>query len=258
MVREDISVSAELDQDAAHPGFWRWVYRHYYPRADKIVCVSEFARKDLVENFGIPRAKIVVIYNPVDVERVRRLAEASESPYKGPGPHLVAVGRLWRQKGFDLLLDALAQVRKAIPARLTILGEGPLEADLKAQAQKLGLLDSVRFAGFQTNPYPFFKHADLFVLSSRYEGLPLVVLEALALGKPVVAMDCPGGAREILEGCPGGWLVPELDARHLADTLEAALRPGEGSPPPVEPLETRLNKFSAEHIVQDYQNYFAE
>ena len=199
-------------------------------------------------------AKMVVIYNPMDVERVRRLADAGENPFADPGPHLVAVGRLWKQKGFDVLLDSLALIRNSLAAKLTIVGEGPLELELKAQSERLGLSGAVRFVGFQPNPYAYLKHADLFVLSSRYEGLPNVVLEALALGKPVVATDCPGGVREIIEGCRSGRLVPSDNPRLLAEAIVAALKSRNENSSTAHSLEKLLEKFGVERVTAQYED----
>ena len=256
IVRVDISVSEDMAQTTRHSGLWRWLYRHFYSSADKIICVSDFVRNDLAEHFGIPLKKMVLIYNPVDVQRVRQLADVGESPYLGGGPHLLAIGRLSWQKGFDVLLDALALVRKKILAQLTILGEGPLETDLKAQKERLGLMESVRFVGFQTNPYPYFKHADLFVLSSRYEGLGNVILEAMALGVPVVATDCPGGVREILAGWGMGLLVPNLNPQALADGIISALSDRAPSASRTGNLEGVPDKFKIERVMKQYEDLF--
>ena len=253
IVREGISVSAYLAQDSQHPGLSRWLYRHYYARADKIICVADYIRNDLAEHFGIPLAKMILIYNPMDVERVRHLADAGENPLTDPGPHLVAVGRLWRQKGFDVLLDALALVRNLLPAKLTILGEGPLELDLKAQSERLGLSGAVQFVGFQPNPYPYLKHADMFVLSSRYEGLPNVVLEALSLGTPVVATDCPGGVREILQGCSMGCVVPSSNPPLLAEAIISAFKSRKEKSSNARDMAGLLDRFGVERVMAQYE-----
>jgi glycosyltransferase involved in cell wall biosynthesis len=182
VIREVTPVSVRLPQQSRHPGPWRRLYR-LYSRADKVICVSDFVLNDLAEGFGVPREKMVRIYNPVDSVRVTQLAGAAASPFFGTGPQLVAAGRLSKEKGFDLLVDAMSLVRQTLPhAQLTVLGDGPLRLDLEDQRARLGLGQAVRWVGTQTNPYPFFRHADLYVLTSRFEGLPNVVLEALAPG----------------------------------------------------------------------------
>jgi len=256
LVCEATIVSTCLAMQEGHARVWTWLYRHFYKFADKIICVSDSVLIDLVQNFAVPREKTVRIYNPVDVQRIKRLADSAPSPYQAPGPHLVAAGRLSNEKGFDLLLDAMALVRQTFPsAQLTVLGDGPLEAGLKAQRDRLGLREAVHFAGFQPNPFPYFKHADLFVLGSRYEGLGNVVLEALALGVPVVATDCPGGPREIAEGIAGVTLVRPANSQLLAD---AAVNLLTGRVPLLPALSRPISfeKFSARRIVAKYESLF--
>jgi glycosyltransferase involved in cell wall biosynthesis len=184
---------------------------------------------------------------------VRRLADAAENPYNGPGPHMIAMGRLQHQKAYDVLLTAFTAVRKAIPgARLTILGEGPLEGQLKQQAAGLGVVDAVAFAGFQANPWPYVKHADLFVLASRYEGLPNSVLEALALGVSVVATDCPGGTREIQKSAGQIVLVPPESPDALAEAMIAALNSRQGRSSAAKESDESLRRFDIQTIVEEY------
>jgi glycosyltransferase involved in cell wall biosynthesis len=169
--------------------------------------------------------QIVRLYNPVDVERIRAQAAAGASPLGGAGPHVVAAGRLGHQKGFDMLLDAFAGARaRGVAGSLTILGNGPDRSALEEQAARLGVTDAVRFVGFQANPFAYFAAADLFVLSSRYEGLPNAALEALACGCPVVAFDCPRGVREIVQDGRNGVLLPPEDVVGLRETLVRLLR----------------------------------
>jgi len=223
LIRQAAMASALLPEETRHPQVWAWLYRRLYKRADTVVCLSDSMVDDMAEHFGVPRDKMVRIYNSVDVQRVRELAEIGENPYSGPGPHLVTAGRLSREKGFDLLLAAMPAVLRALPqARLTILGEGPLRAGLTDQARELGIEEAVSFPGFQQNPWRYFLHADLFVLSSRYEGLPNALLEALALDVRVVATDCPSGVREIAEADPRVVLVPREDPGSLAQAIVRA------------------------------------
>jgi glycosyltransferase involved in cell wall biosynthesis len=131
---------------------------------------------------------------------------------------LVSAGRLTYQKGFDMLIDAVARCTRSV--HLTILGEGPLRRELEERARAKGVSDRVRFAGFLKNPYPFFAQSDAFVLSSRYEGFPNVVLEALACGAPVIALPAPGGVREILEPIAGCVIAKQLTTDSLVQAIE--------------------------------------
>lgn len=220
LVREAAISSTVLAEETNFPMVWAWLYKHFYKRADKIVCLSESMVDDLVSHFGVPREKIVRIYNPVDSNKVRELARTEKNPYTGAGPHIVTAGRLSRQKGFDLLLNAMPAVLRRFPhAELAILGNGPLSGCLMRQAQALGVADAVAFLGFQPNPWPYIKHADVFVLASRYEGLPNILLEARALNVPAIATDCPGGTREIAEVDSGVRLVPSEDVGALTSAI---------------------------------------
>jgi glycosyltransferase involved in cell wall biosynthesis len=135
------------------------------------------------------------------------------------------VGRLSREKGFDLLLEAMARVREQFPdADLLIAGAGPEEAALKAQCRKLGLEHAVRLAGHLQRPSIYFPGASAFVLASRHEGLPNALLEAAAAGLPIVASPASGGIVDLLRGQPGAWLAARIDAGALADSILAALR----------------------------------
>lgn len=224
-IARESAVISETLKASRWPRAWRWVYRLVYRRFDAVICQSRYMYDDLVNHFGLPPHRGVVINNPLDIERVRSLA--GQERERLPGDHLpgrsplqlVAAGRLSREKGFDILLDALAQVRSRSFV-LTLLGEGPLLVQLQEQARRLGLEAHVRFAGFQGNPFPYFRRADAFVLSSRTEGFPNVVLESLACGTPVIALPGPGGTAEILEGLSGCVIVDAVESTALARAIE--------------------------------------
>ena len=248
VVREAVIPSALFRQENQNIQLWGWLYRTFYKRADRVVCLSDSMVSDLAESFRIPREKLVRIYNPVDTEKVRERAEIGSNPFSGTGPYLVAAGRVCRQKGFDLLIEAMPAVLRRFPdAQLFILGEGPLEEELKEQAQNLGLQDKIIFLGFQANPWLYLKHADAFILPSRYEGLPNVLLEALALGTPVVVSDCPGGIREIKESVGNMALVPPENPGALAEAIIAVC----GSPAPA---IKSLGRFDLQQVVSEYSN----
>lgn len=213
----------------------RWAMRLLYPRADALVGVSGHIADELRQLAGA-RVRVAHVPNPVDLGRLRAAAQAAAAhPWMqaAGGPCVVAIGRLAEQKDFATLLCAFAIVRQRLPAaRLLILGEGPQRAALAGLAGRLGIADAVNLAGFLANPYPSLRAAAAFVLSSRWEGMPNVLLEALALGVPVVATDCASGPREILDGDRHGLLVPVGDAPAMAagilDVLGGATRRGHG------------------------------
>ncbi|MDQ3776532.1 MAG: glycosyltransferase [Pseudomonadota bacterium] len=250
--REGCVVSETLTE-YTHPRLWAWAYRRFYARFDVVVCQSLDMRDDLVGHFAFPPVKAVIIHNPVDIERIRCLAADVSSRDHEPAawrtetaPHLVAAGRLSRQKGFDLLIEALALCDGRQP-RLTLLGEGPLRAALEELARQRGVAERVRFAGFQKNPYPFFVRADAFVLSSRYEGFPNVVLEALACGTPVIAMPSPGGVAEIAELAGGVLLAPAVDAESLSVAIKRFCGGETGT------RRITLTSFHVGKIVEQYE-----
>ncbi|MEB2285580.1 MAG: glycosyltransferase [Myxococcales bacterium] len=200
-------------------------YLRLVRKADRIVTQTAAVAERLGREIAPRPGQVECIHNPVDAERLAAAAARSTSPFTDPGPHVLAMGRLTRQKGFDLLLEAFARVcAEGVRARLTIVGIGELETELGARARALGLADVVDFVGFQEQPERFFAHADVFVLSSRYEGMPNVALEALACGLPIVAFDCPYGVSEIVRDGVNGRLLPAGDVGALAAALLDLLR----------------------------------
>lgn len=200
--------------------------RHLLVRTEGIVAVSEGSKSDLVLRVGVPPERIQVLHNPVVTDELyERAAEPLDDPWFGPDepPVVVGVGRLAPQKDFATLIRAFARARRGRPARLVLLGEGPERSTLQRLVAELGLSADVRLAGFAPNPYPYLGRADVLASSSRWEGLPTVLIEALALGTPVVATDCESGPREILEDGRLGSLVGIGDAAALGKAILDAL-----------------------------------
>lgn len=194
----------------------RWLYR----RVDAVVAVSTGVAEDL-RRLGIPDGCIHVIHNPVDCQRLRRLAEIGPSfPEATKAPYIIALGRLTEAKDYPSLLQAYASSKLRWTHRLVIVGGGELLDHLHDLARELGVADHVLLAGEIGNPFRVLAGAALLVLSSRWEGYPNVLLEALALGVPVVATDCPHGPREILDDGRYGHLVPLGDAEALAAAMD--------------------------------------
>ncbi|GAA5337061.1 glycosyltransferase [Thermus antranikianii] len=228
-----------------------WVY----PKAHGVVAVSQGLAEELVEAFRVPRDKVRVIYNPVvSPELFQKAEEDLRHPWFEPGqpPVFLGVGRLSREKNFPLLLRAFARVRRRASSRLLILGEGRERGFLEALVRELGLSEDVALPGFVSNPYPFMRKATALVLSSQYEALPTVLIEAMALGTPVVATDCPFGPREILEEGRWGRLVGADDELGLANAMQEVLE----NPPTLEEREAMKRvaweRFSVDRVVQNY------
>jgi glycosyltransferase involved in cell wall biosynthesis len=229
------------------PYFIRW----FYGWADDVIAVSEGVADDVAGIAGLDRQRIHVIYNPVDTDHVKALAaEPLQHPWFGPGgpPVVVSAGRLTRQKDFPSLLRAFARIRQSRPARLMILGEGEERASLENLARELDCQDAVALPGFVPNPYPYMAAGGVFVLSSAWEGFGNVLIEAMALGVPVVSTDCPSGPAEILGGGRYGTLVPVSDVDALARAIAATL----DDPPETSHSIERATSFSCEQITSQY------
>jgi glycosyltransferase involved in cell wall biosynthesis len=223
-----------LSQETRHEsrlsaGLWPPLLRIFYPWAASVVAVSRGVADDLARMSGLPRDSVDVIYNPVITPTVMALArEAPNHPWFAPGqpPVILGVGRLTRQKDFLTLVRAFAEIRRHRAGRLIILGEGEDRLALEGLARELGVADDVALPGFQDNALAYMAGSALFVLSSAWEGLPTVLIEALAAGTRVVSTDCHSGPREILQEGRLGALVPVGDAPALAAAmLEALERP---------------------------------
>lgn len=229
LVRQNSTVSATLASGGV-PRYTRLLYRLLYRRADRVICQSRAMAEDLAHEIGIPSEQIAVLPNPVDLEGIIA-AQGTPAAWSGDGPHLLAAGRLAPEKGFDLLIEALIKVRKRFPrADLTIAGSGREKTALLELSRQSNLRGAIRFADGLETPYAFFPGATLFVLSSRYEGMPNALLEAAAAGLPLVATPASGGVVDLLREEEGAWLADSVSAGALAQALILALesiRPGD-------------------------------
>ncbi|MBA3318826.1 MAG: glycosyltransferase [Gemmatimonadales bacterium] len=224
--------------------------RTFYPWATSVVAVSRGAADDLARTTGLPRDRVDVVYNPVITPAILAQAAARpDHPWFGGGqpPVILGAGRLTRQKDFPTLIRAFAEVRRRRPARLIILGEGEDRAALETLIAELGLGGDVALPGFRDDPMAYMAGSALFVLSSAWEGLPTVLIEALAAGTRVVSTDCPSGPREILQQGRLGALVPVGDAPALARAMVAAL---ESTPDALSP--GALTPFTLDAAVDNY------
>ncbi|AFZ35408.1 glycosyl transferase group 1 [Stanieria cyanosphaera PCC 7437] len=224
--------------------------RLFYPWSNAIVPVSQGVADDLIK-LGLSPQLIQVIHNPVVTPEIaQKVNEPVTHPWFAPNqpPVIVGVGRLDKQKDFPTLIRALAKVRQQIPARLMILGEGSDRSSLEALVKQLDLTEAVALPGFVNNPYAYMAKASVFVLSSLYEGLPTVLIEAMAGGTPVVATNCPSGPWEILAGGKYGKLVEIGDIQGIAQAIIATLQ----QPLDSELLKQRAFEFSLEKSIEKY------
>lgn len=240
----------------AHKSSWRFFLRRLpirllYPHIDRIIAVSEGVRQDTLAVSGVDQERVVVVRNPVITPR---LIEAAAAPLPNPWlddpeyPVILAVGRLTLQKDFTTLLRAFADLRKHRPCRLIILGDGRQRETLLELSHELGITEALALPGFTPNPYAYMKRADLFVLSSRWEGSPNVLTEAMALGTPVVSTDCPSGPSELLDQGRIAPLVPVGDWQALSNAMQQVL----DHPPERSLLRESVEEYNAHQSASRY------
>jgi glycosyltransferase involved in cell wall biosynthesis len=223
----------------------------FYPRADLIACCSGGVADDLADVTHIPRSKLDVIYNPVVTDELfAKAKEPVDHPWLADGqpPVILSVGRLSPEKDQLMLVDAFAKLRARRSCRLMIVGKGPEQDKIEARISKLGIAGDVALPGFTSNPYAYMAKAAVLALSSRTEGLPTALIEAIACGTQVVATDCKSGPREILDGGKYGRLVPVGDADAFADALDEAL--DSDTPPPAEAWRPYTDTASAQRFCE--------
>lgn len=236
--------------------FWFFPLAHYlYPFADRIVAVSKGTALDLAKVIRIDPKTIACIYNPlVSDGLIAQSKEPVDHPwFAGDGPPVViGVGRLEPQKNFSLLIRAFAKARARMPARLVILGNGSERQMLEDLVAELGLQEDVALLGFVPNPHAYVAKADLMVLSSDFESLANVVIEALAVGTPVIATDCPSGPAEALNHGACGTLVPVGDVDRMSTAMLEVLCE---RPPPI--ARGWLDQFSEREVADRYLDLLA-
>ena len=221
--------------------------------ANHYIAPAEGTKEYLESQYRLPGGKITVINNPVDIDNIRVAAEQAQ-PFREGAYHILAAGRLAYQKGFDLLIRAVSQLED-LDWRLRILGTGPLEAELQQLTRDLGVDQRVEFMGFQKNPHALMRASDLLVLSSRWEGLPNIVLEGLAAGVPVLATRCPTGPEEIITPGVNGDLC-EIEVASLAKRIQDLGESPEQRAAFIEGGNRRIDDFALPNIVLRYEQFF--
>lgn len=229
------------------------IIRYFYPLADGIIAVSKAVAEDLSQTAKISIDHIKVIYNPVITPLLRKKAKV---PLKHPWfvdnapPVILAVGSLTMQKDFKSLIEAFAYVRRTHAARLLILGEGEERRELETLVKKRNLQNAVMLPGFVPNPYPYMISSSVFVLPSRWEGLPGVLIEALFCGIPIVATDCPGGTREIISNNNYSIIVPVGDVEAISVGIKKVINGKAHTPTP-----DSWKPFELETVVDQYLEF---
>jgi glycosyltransferase involved in cell wall biosynthesis len=242
----------------SHAGSWNMYLRmHYrascrwYSEADALIAVSKEIAEDIAENTGLSRHRITTIYNPIFTEElIEKASTPLDHPWfdGGSPPVILGVGRLAARKDFSTLIKAFAEVRSQRPARLIILGEGGMRNELTTLAKALNITADIDMPGYVSNPLAWMSRTSVFVLSSTAEGLPGVLIEAMAAGCRIVSTDCPSGPAEILENGNYGRLVPVGDHAALARAITASL----DFPHDPQKVRARAAEFSVDKAVDDY------
>lgn len=246
------TISQDLDLSSLRVRLLLRLIKIFYPLADKTVVVSKAARDDFLQVTKLDPKRIKVIYNPVVTpELFKKAGMPVQHPWfkSGEPPVIIGVGRLTKQKDFSTLIRSFALVRQQLSARLLIIGEGEERLELENLAIELGIKEDIDLHGFVENPYAFLAHSAVFVLSSAWEGLPTVLIEALAIGIPVVSTDCPSGPKEILENGLYGTLTPVGDEKQIAQGILKCLLDFKAPKRPAASWERfELDRVSKEYI----------
>lgn len=252
VVRLGTNLSAALAHRSRLKRWWRSLpIRLLYPHIDHIIAVSEGVKKDTLAVSGIGAKRVSVVRNPVLTPRLHELArQPAPHPWLNDAdiPVILGAGRLTVQKDFSTLIRAFAKLRKSRNCRLIILGDGRQRENLNSLAQELGVSNDIEFPGFTDNPYAYMANVALFVLSSRWEGSPNVLTEAMTLGTPVVSTNCPSGPEEILQGGRIAPLAPVGDWQALASAMAQIL----DEPPDSDRLRHAVREYEVETSATNY------
>ncbi len=229
-----------------------------YKKADKIIALHEAMKKEIINVFHIRDEKITVINNPVSIEKIDSLSKMENQIqlFTGGSKFILGIGRLDQQKDFKTLILAYSMVYKDFDnIKLVILGEGILFSEIKNQIEKLGLSNHVILPGFISNPFPWIKSAEMLVSTSKFEGFPNVLIQALALDVPVIATNCPGASAEILEYGKLGTLIAIGDVNGLSNAIMANLMEKKDSLFSAR-LKSSISKYNVENISAQYYALF--
>lgn len=252
VISEHSTLSYSLSNSSFTNQVLKKLMHNMYPYADAIIAVSKGVADDLVKVLKLKDKKVNVIYNPVVTKEllVKRNESINHPWIKNNIPFILGVGRLTKAKNFHLLINAFAKIEKDINAHLVILGTGELESELKELVYHLGLEEKIHLLGFVENPYSWMKKAELFVLSSSWEGFGNVLVEAMACGTSVISTNCPSGPEEILENGKLGVLVPVNNIEEMAFAIKNEINSRKSRP------NLSLSKYDPSFISSQYVELF--
>jgi glycosyltransferase involved in cell wall biosynthesis len=232
------------------------VARHVYPRADAVIATSRGVGDDLAAHFGVGPDAIATVPNPFDLGAIARAATEPLTVKVPAGvPLIISAGRFAEAKNWPLLIDALRLLKRDLAFHALILGQGEMEPEIRRRIDEAALTADVTLCGFQANPWKFMARADVFALTSHYEGFGNVLVEAMACGAPVVATDSPG-TRAIVEPGANGLLVKRHDARAFADALGTVLCDGELRQRLCDGARIRARDFAVGAVTAEYEHMF--
>jgi glycosyltransferase involved in cell wall biosynthesis len=229
-------------KDYTYPRLARMIMKRAYTAARNLVVVSQAGRESIISLFPQCRDRIVVVHNGVDIDDIQ--SKTAQGKPAISVPYLVSCGRLSQEKNYSLLIEAVAALKRtySLDYQLCIVGEGNERNSLSVLARRLGV--ELLLPGFLDNPYPVMAGAKVFVLTSRYESFPMVALEAMACGTPVVAVDCPGGIREVLRDGENCLISASFAPEDIAKALRSVLTDGS--------LASRLKSAATEDVKQRF------
>lgn len=241
------------------------MYGLFYRLSSKVISLSEGVKTNLVEHYKVKHDNVKVIYNPIDIKHIQSdadhgaIAKEHEHIFATNRKVIITAGRLVGEKDHKTLIRAFAKVNEQLDSKLVLLGEGSLKDDLKELTKQVGIEQHVHFIGFQQNPYVYFKQADLFVLSSLSEGFGHVLVEALAMGIPIVSTNCGPGAQEVLKnGTYGAICQVGNDGDMAKKMIDVLTLPKEETEKVIEKGLQRVQEFAVKEIVAQYEQTFIE
>lgn len=247
--RESSIVSETLKEEKLKKVIFKKLYTIFYSNLDYIVCQSEYMANDLMENYKIKKSKIKVINNPIDIKKIRYLSEEkSEIEVDKNKINLITVGRLNPVKQHDYLIDMFSKLDEK-QYHLYIIGEGSEKIRIEKRIKELGLEENVTLLGKKKNPFSIVKQCDIFILTSKYEGFPNVVLEALALNLPILSLRSPGGILEIIKEGDNGYF---FEGENFENNIRKVLKIKRNK------LKYSIKKYSLKKIIKEYTEFFIE